>query len=152
MSQQLPAPLGAGRAERPEVVVLAPGAEPAGRSNALLRLALQMAPDVLRALERSRSRPRSGQIAPVVTTPRNLVHGLTMSEVELDVRIPLVRRVVVRKATAWAADLPVTPPAPARRGRLRRAGMFGAGAFAAATIGLLANRASGLVGPGWRRG
>ncbi|HMM42950.1 MAG TPA: hypothetical protein PKA95_13705 [Thermomicrobiales bacterium] len=150
MSQRLPVPLGSGRAEQPEVVVLTPGAGSSARANPLLRLALQMAPDVLRALDRSRS--RAGQIAPVVTTPRNLVHGLSMSEVELDIRIPLVRRVVVRKATAWAADLPVVAPPPARGGRLRRAGMLGAGAFAAATIGLLANRANGLVGPGSRRG
>lgn len=130
--------------------MLTPGSEPAGRSNALLRLALQMAPDVLRALNRPRS--SASRVAPVVTRPRNLVQGLSMSEVELDVSIPLVRRVVVRKATAWAAELPVVTPAPARGGRLRRAGMLGAGAFAAATIGLLANRASGIVGSGSRRG
>lgn len=150
MSQRLPVPLGSGRAERPEVVVLTPGTGADGRANPLLRLALQMAPDVLRALNRSRA--TAGRITPVVTTPRNLVHGLSMSEVELDVRIPLVRRVVVRKATAWAADMPVVAPPPARGGRLRRAGMLGVGALAATTIGLLANRASGLVGSGSRRG
>ncbi len=150
MSQRLPVPLGSGRAERPEVVVLTPGGGTDGRANPLLRLVLQMAPDVLRALDRSRSRSRA--IAPIAPSPRNLVHGLSMSEVELDVRIPLVRRVVVRKATAWAADLPVVTPVPQRGARLRRAGMLGAGAFAAATIGLLANRASGLGGPGSRRG
>ena len=149
MSQRLPVPLGSGRAERPEVVVLTPGGAPAGRSNALLRLALQMAPDVLRALDRRATQPRA--IAPAATRPRNLVQGLSMSEVEVNVSIPLVRRVVVRKATAWAAEMPAIAPAPARGGRLRRAGMLGAGAFAAATIGLLANRASGIVGSGSRR-
>lgn len=150
MSQRLPVPLGSGHAARPEVVVLTPENAPAGRSSTLLRLALQLAPDVLRALDRPRSRP--SQITSIPSPGRNTVRGLSMSEVELDVRIPLVRRVVVRKATAWAADMPAAVATPPKGGRLRRVGMLGAGAFAAATIGLLANRAGGLVGSGWRRG
>lgn len=85
--------------------------------------------------------------------PRNIVRGLNMSEVELDVRIPLVRNITVRRATAWAADIPtIAPAAPRRSGRLRRVGILGAGACVAATIGILANRASGVVAPIIRRG
>lgn len=150
MPETLPARRIPGQVDRPEVVVLAPMSEPAGRAKPLLQLAVQMAPDVLRALERSR--PRASQVASIAPAPRNLIHGMSMSEVELDIRFPLVRRVVVRRATTWAADLPVVAPAPKRDSRLRRVGILGAGAFVAATIGLLANRASGLVNPGWRRG
>jgi len=152
MQQRLPAPLGSGRAERPEVVVLPAKAESSPRGNALLQLALQLAPDVLRTLERSRSR-NVRQVAPTIVEPRNIVRGLNMSEVELDVRIPLVRNITVRRATAWAADIPtIAPAAPRRSGRLRRVGILGAGACVAATIGILANRASGVVAPIIRRG
>lgn len=147
MQQRLPAPLGS--EQRPDVVVLSPGTRPAAPASPVLRLALQMAPDVLRALERSRSQKQT--LAPAMPAPRTTVHGMSMSEVELDIRLPLVRRVVVRKASTWAADLPVVTPAPRRGGLLRRIGMLSIGAFAAATIGVVANRASGLVGPGWRR-
>ncbi|MCO5177835.1 MAG: hypothetical protein M9890_12835 [Thermomicrobiales bacterium] len=153
MQQRGVAPLGSGRAERPEVVVLPTHADSSPRGNALLHLALQLAPDVLRTLERSRARNNVRQVTPKIVEPRNIVHGLNMSEVELDVRIPLVRNITVRRATAWAADLPaITPAAPRRSGRLRRVGIVGVGACVAATIGILANRASGLVAPVIRRG
>ena len=90
MQQRLPAPLGS--EQRPDVVVLSPGTRPAAPASPVLRLALQMAPDVLRALERSRSQKQT--LAPAMPAPRTTVHGMSMSEVELDIRLPLVRRAV----------------------------------------------------------
>jgi hypothetical protein len=118
----------------------------AGRALApLARLALDLAPDLLRVMDRSRAEKPETLAVPVArntTDRRALTSAVHLSEVDLDLRIPLVRRVTVRKATAWTTDWPVDP-APERPNRPRRrlAGVVGLGsAVALAAVGLVASR------------
>jgi hypothetical protein len=108
--------------------------------NPLLRLALNLAPDIIRAVERSRQQQDAIAPTPIVDR-RRYTSGVRLSEVEVDTRVPFVRKVTVRRATAWSADLPeVAQPAPPQR-RMRWAGLLGIGsAFILATLGLVANR------------
>ncbi len=123
------------------------------------RLLVSLTPDLIRAVERSLAqRTESRPAAPVVRQDaRAYRSGVQLSEVEYDTRLPFLRKVTVRKASAWTSDLPFVQPAsetPDRRGgKLRRAGMLSVGgAFALAALGLLASRAGSIPGPGWRRG
>lgn len=151
VSNRLPAPLRTRAVARPEVVVLEPQRSPQA-VNPLIRLALSLAPDIIRAVERNRER-REGVVTPLATDRRRFASGVQFSEVEVDTRVPFVRKVTVRKATAWSTDLPDIPrPAPRPR-RLRRASLLGiSSAFLIATLGLLVNRAGNLPGFGSRRG
>jgi hypothetical protein len=145
------------RPEQPEVIVINPAAASSRQPHPLARLAIGLAPDILHALERSLAQRGEGQPAtsraqpPQVTTR---LSGIQLSEVEYDLRAPFVRRVTVRRASAWAAELPqlvVAAEPQARGGGLRRAGVVGAGAIALAALGVLANRAGNLPVRGWRR-
>ena len=160
MSKQVPVPLGAGRRDRPEVIVLdAPRSSP-DTANPLLRLALGLTPDVLRLIERSANRR-----SPVVTRQpelllrperRRFISRVQHSEVEVDTWVPFVRKVTVRRSSAWASDLPVMEPAVApepRRRRVRAVGLMGVGgAIALATVGLLARGGGSVTGSIPRRG
>jgi len=128
-------------------------------SSTLGRLLVSLTPDLVRAVERSlaqRSETRSA--APLVRPDARAYRGgIQLSEVEYDTRLPFLRKVTVRKASAWMSDTPFVQPvvdAPGRRGgKLRRAGMLSVGgAFALAALGLLANRAGSVPGLGSRRG
>ena len=163
MSRQLPVPLRPGRTEsrveRPEVIVLDTRSGGSRGSSTLGRLLVSLTPDIVRAVERSliqRSDMRSA--APLVRPDARAYRGgIQISEVEYDTRLPFLRKVTVRKASAWTSDLPFVEPAPEvstrRGGKLRRAGILSVGgAFALAALGLLANRAGSLPGLGSRRG
>lgn len=148
---------------RPEIIVVEQG-RMAGRPSPhpLARLAVGLAPDILRAVERAvaqRAAAGTGSTAPTVspdpwTDPRSRASGFQLSETEYDMRMPFVRKITVRKATAWAADLPAFVPAATageqpRGGVLLRAGVLGLGACVVAALGLLASRA-GVAGGGRR--
>lgn len=149
-SKYLPVPLrnASERALKTNVIVLEPGAtQPSASRPAapLARLALDLAPDILRAFERARSqRAAVVNLRLPATEPareqRAFTSGVQLSEVELDMRVPFVRRVTIRKATAWTTAIPIPPsiaPTP-RSGRLRRAGVVSVGgAVALAALGLL---------------
>jgi len=150
-SKYLPAPLRSGseRAIQPDVIVIEPGMtrRPANRNAApLAKLALDLAPDLLRAFERSRSQRADGMNIPARQTRRDsdrrtLTSGIRLSEVELDIRIPFVRRVTVRRATAWMTELPLVPTVetPRRTGKFVRAGIVSiGGAVALAAVSLVA--------------
>ena len=163
MSRQLPVPLRQGRSEprveRPEVIVLDSRRPSTSGSSAFGRLLLSLTPDLIRVVERSiaqrdEKRQVTTQVQPDTRAYRG---GVQMSEVEYDTALPFLRKVTVRKASAWTSDLPfIQPqpePEPRRSGRLRRAGLLSVGgAFAVAALGLLVNRAGSIPGLGWRRG
>ena len=171
MSKHLPVPVRSERperlerprrVERPEVIVIDPGRLAERRQpHPLARLALALVPDLLRAAERSlaqRQPPpalvRLEQKEP--REPRARASGFQLSEVEYDMRVPFVRRVTVRRASAWSAELPQllssdAAPEPHGKSGLRRAGVVGAGALALAALGLLAGRSGSLPGLGGRR-
>jgi hypothetical protein len=154
MSKYLPVPVRGGRdrAITHEVIVVEPRKTQVstGRSVApLAKLALDLAPDLLRAFERSRAQRTDSMAIPATrlsANQRGLTSGVQLSEVELDMRVPFVRRVTVRRATAWTTDLPIAPAvtpvtSPQRGGRFRRVGVVGlGGAVALAALGLVANR------------
>lgn len=107
--------------------------------------AAEVAPDVLRAIGRAiQSRPESST---PVQLPANGASGLTVSEVEISVSSPLVRRVVVRTTSAWS----ISPDVLEDERRRKRRGRLGAGAMGIAGIallGLVATRRSPLNLPG----
>lgn len=163
MSRQLPVPLRTGRTEprveRPEVIVLDARAGGSRGTSAFGRLLLSLTPDLIRAVEHSLAqRNESRSSAPAIRQDARAYRGgVQLSEVEYDTSLPFLRKVTVRKASAWTTDLPFVEPVsetPSRRGgKLRRAGLLSVGgAFALAALGLLANRAGSIPGLGSRRG
>jgi hypothetical protein len=89
------------------------------------------APDLLRLAGRvARS---SAPAQPPVGLPSAGANGLSVSEVEIDVASPLVRRIVVRTTNAWSVSSDV---ALAQR-RRRPAGRLGLGALSLASLALL---------------
>jgi hypothetical protein len=165
MSRQLPVPIRPGRTEsrveRPEVIVLDTRSDASRGSSALGRLLVSLTPDIIRAVERSLSQAQRSDMRsaapPIRPDARAYRGGIQISEVEYDTRLPFLRKVTVRKASAWSSDTPFVQPlldTPGRRGgKLRRAGILSVGgAFALAALGLLANRAGSLPGLGSRRG
>ena len=96
------------------------------------------APDLLRATGRA---VRSRDIAELPSTGAN---GMTVSEVEIDVATPFIRRVTVRSSSAWSLAPEVILERRGRRwgGRL---GMGAAGLAGLALLGLAAVRRSPLA-------
>ena len=163
MSRQLPVPIRPARAEtragKPEVIVLDSRPDASRGTSALGKLLLSLTPDLIRVVDRALSQRNEARPAmPVVRQDaRAYRSGVHLSEVEYDTSLPFLRKVTVRKASAWASDMPFIEPAvetPGRRGgTLRRAGILSVGgAFALAALGLLANRAGNIPGLGSRRG
>lgn len=110
--------------------------------------AADVAPDLLRVIGRAiQSRPEAS--APV-QIPVNGASGLTVSEVEIFVSSPLVRRVVVRTTSAWS----VSPEVLKDERSWKRRSRVGAGAMGIAglaLLGLAATRRSSLGLPGRHR-
>jgi hypothetical protein len=162
MSRQLPVPVRPGqtepRADRPEVIVVDSRAAGSHGASGFGRLLVSLTPDLIRVVERSLAqRNEARPVAPATRVDTRAYRGgVQLSEVEYDTRLPFLRKVTVRKASAWTSDLPFVEPAseaPARRGRLRMAGFLSlGGAFALAALGLLAKRAGSIPGLGSRRG
>lgn len=131
MSRQLPVPARNEGNERALTVQRQQGIA----SSPLARLAISMAPDLLRAAEQIivKRAERPSQQHPA--------HGMQgqsvqLSEVEIDTSIPFVRRVTLRSATSWTT-FPAIEPEPAPTGRLRKGsliGVSGAAAFVAAVM------------------
>jgi hypothetical protein len=163
MSRQLPVPLRPGRTEprveRPEVIVLDSRSAGSRGTSAFGQLLLSLTPDLIRAVERGLAqRNESRSVAPAVQKDTRAHRGgVQLSEVEYDTSVPFLRKVTVRKASAWTSDLPFFEPvveSSSRRGdKLRWAGLLSVGgAFALAALGLLVNRAGSIPGLGSRRG
>jgi|GEM_PF-939214 len=163
MSRQLPVPLRPGRSEprveRPEVIVLEPRSNVSRGSAAFGKALLALTPDLIRAVERSLAQRDDKRAATPFVQPDSRAYrgGVQMSEVEYDTALPFLRKVTVRKASAWTSDLPFVAPEPQpssrRGGKLRRAGLLSVGgAFVLAALGLIVNRAASIPGLGSRRG
>lgn len=156
MSRGLPVPL---RPVRPEVVVVDDPAAPHDRrARALARMAVNLTPDVLEALDRALTQRRlhgerqQPQLhATVARDERTHTRAVQYSEVEIQTWDPFPRRVTMRTTTEWATSAPTAEPiAPGledsssllRRTGLRVLGV--GGALALATLGVLANRGGRL--------
>ena len=107
--------------------------------------AADVAPDLLRVIGRAiQSRPESSS---PVQLPVNGASGLTVSEIEISISSPLVRRIVVRTTSAWS----ISPDLVKEDRRRKHRGRIGAGAMGIAglaLLGLAATRRSSLGLPG----
>lgn len=106
-----------------------------------------LAPDLVRLAGRLVSRRlqrRDTEVAnPSQVEPGSGATGLTLSEVEINLSAPLIRRIVVRSATAWsvAPDLLTSESEPVgSRNRVRKLGIRIAGLAGLATVVLAARR------------
>ncbi|CAN5564353.1 hypothetical protein BH24CHL1_BH24CHL1_16980 [soil metagenome] len=115
MSRQLPVPF----RNEPDGRSLAIPDGQSVASSPLVRLAIALTPDVLRAAERVVLRHAGRQSAQQSATQTLPSRSIQLSEVEFDLATPFVRRITVRSATAWST-LPVEAP-PSRSG-LRKVG------------------------------
>ncbi|MFW6075220.1 MAG: hypothetical protein ACOC9Y_06475 [Chloroflexota bacterium] len=138
MNRQLPVP-------RQENGGLIPRSMPSRSS--LSQFALALAPDILRVAERLASnRSQNRAIQKELPVQRDSVQGIHLSEVEIDMSVPFVRKITMRNATAWSRSpyLSALPPPPSpKRGRLRRIGILGASSALAIVAGIVTRR----VGP-----
>ncbi len=148
MPRQLPAP------EGQTITDLAvPGPSTlASTATVASRLAIAAAPQILSIVERlaterqkNRQQKQSGMIP---DAPDEAVH---LSEVEVDLSFPFVKKVTVRKATAWSKS--ASPPEIVIRqtsnqsSKLRRIGWLGIGAAGAALASAVAIKGSSLISP-----
>lgn len=134
MSRQLPVPF---RNEPNGRSLAIPDGQSAA-SSPLVRLAIALTPDVLRAAERVVTR-RGERPYPQQHSNQALPsRSIQLSEVEIDLATPFVRRVTIRNATAWST-FPVEPIA--NRSGLRRAGrMIGMSGALALVAGVMVRR------------
>jgi hypothetical protein len=87
-------------------------------------------PDIVRMASRRSQDNGSRSIMPGIVSHNNGASGMTLSEVEVEVDAPFIRRVVIRSASSWsvAPDVLLQNQQRSRRGRFK---------FAALTAGLL---------------
>lgn len=91
-----------------------------------------IAPDLLRFAGRA-MQPRSGVHQMQAHLPPSGANGLTVSEVEIDVASPFIRRVVVRTTNAWS----VAPEVALAKARTSRNGRLSLGAISLAGLAVL---------------
>ena len=116
------------------------------------RVLAAVAPDVIRAAERiATQRLQARDRAPVASTIPNHTEAIHLSEVEVDISVPFVRRITMRKMTAWqnSPTEPVVVPAEKRSGSRigRKIGLIGASSLLALGVGVLARRVGPLSSP-----
>jgi hypothetical protein len=134
MARNLPVPI----SQRGREIMADPPFPPA----TLARVAISAAPDVARLAERLLlQRARRGQTRSADQTPAETTH---IHEIEIDVAMPFVRKVVVRNATTWSTT-PAAPPTADVSGNRRpwgllRVGLLGVGGVAAVAAGMAARR------------
>lgn len=117
---------------------------PESSGTAISRLASAVAPDLIRIAERWASeRVRQRDVREHVPQHATSGEAMFMSEVEVDVSAPFIRKVTMRRVAAWqTTPVTVDPPARDRRdGVMRRVGLIGATGLVAVAAGLLAKRA-----------
>lgn len=130
MGEKLPAvPLRAEVAPRRTATVVRGGGLRRWVRSPLADALVDVAPDLLRLTGRAvRPHPLAGA-APGL--PPSGANGLTVSEIEIDVASPLLRRVVVRSTNAWSLAPEVA------LGKRRRGGLLRLGAVSVAGLTLL---------------
>lgn len=106
--------------------------------------AAELAPDLLRMVGRS--------VVPLAERraeaerPQAGANGVTVSEVEIDLAAPFVRRVVVRTAQSWSVS-PEVLQAPRRKRRRSRIGLGAVSVAGLAMLGYAASRRLPLALP-----
>ena len=108
--------------------------------------ATNLAPELLRVA--GQAVQARGAARPLADLPPSGANGLTMSEVEIDVAVPFVRRVVVRTASAWSVAPEVILAGRRPRRRAGRLGFGAAGLAGLAMLGIAAARRGPAVFPG----
>lgn len=99
--------------------------------------AADLAPEALKLVGRAlQTQSTAGR--PLGGLPQTGANGLTLSEVEIDVSLPFVRRVVVRTASAWS----LSPEVALAERRKKRRGRLGLGAVSLAGLAVLGVAAS----------
>lgn len=112
------------------------------------RMLAAVAPDVIRAAERIATQrlQRRDQERSSISMPDH-TEAIHLSEVEIDVSMPFVRRITMRNMTAWqngpASLAPAQEPRRDGIGIGRKVGLIGASSVLALCLGVLARR----VGP-----
>jgi len=111
------------------------------------RVVAAVAPDVIRAAERIATqrlqRRERGHSSVAMLEHTEAIH---LSEVEIDVSMPFVRRITMRNMTAWQNGPAQQLPAQESRSGIglgRKVGLIGASSVLALCLGVLARR----VGP-----
>jgi hypothetical protein len=140
MSEYLPAR--ANSADQRPVVVSGPAGLERARSwlsSPMGQAALDLVPDVVRWIGR---RPH-GTVGSVPYLPSSGANGVTVSEVEMDLRVPFVRRVVIRSASSWSIAPEIL--LAERRQRRGRLGVSLLSIAALAVAGVVAARKSGQL-------
>jgi hypothetical protein len=131
MSRQLPVPV---RNESGGRSLVVPGQQPS-TSSSLARMAISLAPDVLRAAERLIFKQSRQPVSRGEFSQGMHGHSVHLSEVEFDTSIPFVRKVTVRNASSWSTFPIAIQPEPApRRSRGRLIGVSSAIALVAALM------------------
>jgi hypothetical protein len=135
-----------------QLPVLIPDRRPAARAvetpSTVARVIAAVAPDVIRLAERAatqRLAQRQRLHEPAARMPDH-TEAIHVSEVEIDVAMPFVRRITMRNMTAWQnGPAPVEVVLPERRSgsKLGKAGLLGASGVIALVAGLMVRR----VGP-----
>ncbi|HET9015858.1 MAG TPA: hypothetical protein VFN57_09690 [Thermomicrobiaceae bacterium] len=97
-----------------------------------------LAPELIRVA--GRSLESRGSRRPLADLPPAGVNGLTVSEMEIDLATPLVRRVVVRSASAWSVAPEVALASQRPRRRAGRIGVGAAGIAGLTVLGIAAAR------------
>lgn len=131
MSRQLPVPFRNEPNGRSLAIPYGQGAA----SSPLVRLAVALTPDVLRAAERVVTRRAERQYPQQHAGQMPASRSVQLSEVEIDLATPFVRRVTIRNATAWSTFPVEVPPGRSGLRRVGRAiGMSGALALVAGVM------------------
>ncbi|HLT20431.1 MAG TPA: hypothetical protein VKZ96_13300 [Thermomicrobiales bacterium] len=112
------------------------------------RVVAAVAPDVIRLAERAATeRLARGRRKPEPPAGANYTEAIHLSEVEIDIAMPFVRRITMRNLTAWQnSPVEVAPVEPAEQrsgGKLRKAGLLGASGMIALAAGMMMRR----IGP-----
>lgn len=92
-----------------------------------------VAPDLLRFAGRTMQNRSGARLDQMPGLPSSGANGMTVSEVEIDVASPLVRRVTVRTTNAWS----IAPEVALARERRGRGGRIGLGALSVAGLAVL---------------
>lgn len=104
----------------------------------LAAAASEVAPDLVRLAAERVAAPRVGRRGDA-HQPLPGASGVEVSEVEIDLAAPFVRRVVVRSASSWSVSPDVLQPSRRRR-RAGRLGLGAASIAGLAMLGLVASR------------
>jgi hypothetical protein len=119
-------------------------ARAADAPSTVARVVAAVAPDVIRLAERAASERLTRRRAQEAPASANYTEAIHLSEVEIDIAMPFVRRVTMRNRTAWQnSPVEVAPAEPAERragGRLRKAGLLGASGMIAVVAGMMMRR------------